>query len=87
MPICGGGDTIHYDKRVERTSFWIFHGDADAVVNVEESRGMVRKLQSLHIDVKYTEYPRVNHNSWDNAFAEPTFLSWMFGHKRTDVGL
>ena len=82
MPICGGGDTTHYDKRVERTSFWIFHGDSDPVVNVEESRAMVRKLQALHVDVKYTEYPGVNHNSWDNAFAEQTFLSWMFAHKR-----
>ncbi|HEY6977242.1 MAG TPA: prolyl oligopeptidase family serine peptidase [Chitinophagaceae bacterium] len=87
MPICGGGDTTHYDKRIERTSFWIFHGDSDAVVNVEESRAMVRKLQSLHVDVKYTEYPGVNHNSWDNAFAEPTFLSWMFAHKRNNVKL
>ena len=32
--------------------------------------------------VKYSEYPGVNHNSWDNAFAEPTFLSWMFNHKK-----
>jgi predicted peptidase len=87
MPICGGGDTTHYDKRVEKTSFWIFHGDSDAVVNVEESRAMVRKLQSLHIDVKYTEYPGVGHNSWDNAFAEPTFLSWMFAHKRKHIKL
>jgi len=57
------------------------------VVNVEESRAMVRKLQALHIDVKYTEYPGVNHNSWDNAFAEPTFLSWMFAHERNDARL
>jgi predicted peptidase len=87
MPICGGGDTTHYDKRVANTSFWIFHGEADAVVNVEESRAMVRKLQALHIDVKYSEYPGVNHNSWDNAFAEPTFLSWMFAHKREHAKL
>ena len=60
----------------------MLHGDADPTVNVEESRAMVRKLQALHVDVKYTEYPGVNHNSWDNAFAEPTFLSWMFAHRR-----
>jgi len=82
MPICGGADTVHYDKRVKKIPFWIFHGDADAVVNVENSRAMVRRLQSLHISVKYSEYPGVNHNSWDNAFAEPTYLSWMFSHKK-----
>lgn len=82
MPICGGGDVLRYDERVKKTTFWVFHGDADAVVNVNESRAMVNKLKNLKVKVKYTEYPNVNHNSWDSAFAEPTFLSWMFAQKR-----
>lgn len=87
MPICGGGDSVRYDKRVNQTSFWIFHGNADSIVDVNNSRGMVSKLNALNVDVKYTEYPGVNHNSWNNAFAEPTFLTWMFSHKRDKVKL
>ncbi|MEN9548459.1 MAG: hypothetical protein RIR12_1050 [Bacteroidota bacterium] len=82
MPICGGGDVIRYDERVKGTNFWIFHGDVDAVVGVNESRAMVEKLKALQVKFTYTEYENVNHNSWDNAFAEPTFISWMFTHKR-----
>jgi predicted peptidase len=82
LPICGGGDVALYDKRILKTSFWIFHGDADAVVNVKLSREMVEKLKILKASVKYSEYPGVNHNSWDNAFAEPEYLKWMFGKKR-----
>lgn len=78
LPICGGGDVDHYDLRILKTAFWIFHGAADAVVNVKLSQEMTEKLKSLKAEVNYTEYPGVNHNSWDNAFAEPTFLSWMF---------
>lgn len=85
MPICGGGDTTHYDKRVLKTSFWVFHGDADGAVRVEESRNMVNKLKALHANVNYTEYPGVNHNSWDNAFAEPAFLSWMFSQRKAQT--
>ena len=85
LPICGGGDTVHYDNRVKAVPFWIFHGDADAVVNVNLSRSMVAKLKASGVNVKYTEYPGVNHNSWDNAFAEPTYLSWMFSQKRKKV--
>ena len=80
LPICGGGDTIQY-KKVD-TPFWIFHGDADAVVDVKYSRAMVDKLKDLKVKVKYTEYPGVNHNSWDSAFAEPKYLKWMFGKRR-----
>jgi predicted peptidase len=82
MPICGGADTKLYDKRARKTAFWVFHGAADAVVNVDLSREMVDKLKSLKAEVKYSEYPGVNHNSWDNAFAEPAYLAWMFSHKR-----
>jgi predicted peptidase len=85
LPICGGADTAHYDKRIKKTAFWVFHGAADAVVDANLSRQIVNKLKLLKADVKYSEYPGVNHNSWDNAFAEPTFISWMFSHKRKKV--
>jgi predicted peptidase len=82
LPICGGGDVEAYDKRVKKTAFWIFHGADDAAVSVNLSREMVAKLKSLKVENKYSEYPGVNHNSWDNAFADPAFLSWMHAHKR-----
>jgi predicted esterase len=82
MPICGGGDIKLYDKRVNKTAFWIFHGDADPVVSVKESQNMQAKLKSLKVNTRYSEYPDVQHNSWDNAFAEPAYLSWMFSQKR-----
>ena len=82
LPICGGGDVNHYDKRVAKVPFWVFHGADDAVVNVKLSQEMVEKLKSLKAEVKYTEYPGVNHDSWKNAFAEPDYLSWMLKHKK-----
>lgn len=81
-PICGGADVAAYDKRVRKTPFWVFHGAADSVVPVENSRQIVEKLKELKVPVQYTEYPGVNHNSWDNAFAEPQLLAWMFSHSR-----
>lgn len=80
LPICGGGDTNNYRK--VKTPFWVFHGSDDAVVNVNYSKEMVGRLNDLGVKVKYTEYPGVNHNSWDNAFAEPDFLPWMFKRRR-----
>jgi predicted peptidase len=82
LPICGGGDTAAYDKRVKKTAFWVFHGADDSVVDVKLSREMLAKLKTLKVENKYSEYPGVDHNSWDNAFAEPQYLSWMLKHKR-----
>jgi len=80
LPICGGGDTTHYKK--VNLPFWVFHGGDDAVVDVKYSRAMVDRLKQLKVKVKYSEYPGVNHNSWDNAFAEPDFLKWMFSNRK-----
>ena len=44
---------------------------------------MVERLKELQVKkVEYKEYPGVNHNSWDNAFAEPDFLNWMLAQQR-----
>lgn len=82
LPICGGGDLKATDKRVKKIPFWVFHGSADPVVDVKLSREMVAKLKSMGAKVKYSEYPGVGHNSWDNAFAEPGYLKWMFEQKK-----
>lgn len=87
VPICGGGDTVRYDKQVKKMPFRVFHGDADQVVVVNNSRAMVRRLKQVKAKVQYTEYPGVNHNSWDNAFAEPDLLRWLFSAKRKRNGV
>jgi predicted peptidase len=82
VPICGGADVSAYDKRISKIPFRVFHGAKDAVVDVKHSQVIVEKLKQLDTKVEYIEYPEVNHNSWDNAFAEPDFLSWIFSKKR-----
>lgn len=80
-PICGGGNTAVTGLYAEQTALWVFHGDADSVVPVENSRKMVEALKIWGADMRYTEYPGVNHDSWTPAFAEPELLSWMFGER------
>ncbi len=81
-PICGGGDTTFCANYAQRVPLWVFHGAVDAVVPPELSRQMVAKLKTLGANVTYTEYPGVNHNSWDNAFVEPQFLPWLFAQNK-----
>ncbi|MBC7891897.1 MAG: dienelactone hydrolase family protein [Sphingobacteriaceae bacterium] len=81
-PICGGGDPDLAKKYAKRLPLWVFHGDADPVVEVKYSREMVAKLKELRANVQYTEYPGVGHDSWNNALAEPKLLPWLFGQKK-----
>jgi predicted peptidase len=68
-------------RRVGKTPAWIFHGDADPTVPVEESRKMAEALRAAGGDIKYTEYPGVAHDSWVKAYAEPELAPWLLQQK------
>jgi predicted peptidase len=68
-------------RRIGSTPIWIFHGDADDTVSVEESRKMTQALQAAKANVRYTEYPGVGHNAWDKAYAEPELIPWLLAQK------
>ncbi len=81
FPICGGGAPATAPM-MKKIKWWVFHGDVDAVVPASLSQEMVDALKAAGADVKYSLYPGVNHNSWDNAFAEPGLLPWLFSKKK-----
>jgi len=77
FPICGGANPEIANK-IKKTRWWVFHGENDNVVPSKYSTQMVNALQKLDSDVTYSLYPDVEHNSWDNAFAEVELLPWLF---------
>jgi predicted peptidase len=82
IAICGGGTPEKVSSYAPKLPIWVFHGDADAVVPVGNSRIMVTALRSAKMSVTYTEYPGINHDSWKNAFAEPKLMDWIFSQKK-----
>jgi predicted peptidase len=68
-------------RRIGKTPVWMFHGDADPSVPVEQSRHMIEALKAAGADFKYTEYPGVEHNSWDKAYTEPELVPWLLSKR------
>jgi predicted peptidase len=81
VPICGAGD-LSKAKDIAHVPVWAFHGDADGAVPVSGSREMIDALKKAGADSKYSEYPKVGHNSWSPAFEEKEFWNWIFAQKR-----
>jgi predicted peptidase len=69
-------------RRLGKLPVWIFHGEVDAAVSVEESRKAAAALESAGGDVRYTEFLGVGHNSWDATYASPEFSTWLFAQRR-----
>ncbi|WP_236254457.1 carboxylesterase family protein [Mucisphaera calidilacus] len=82
-PICGGA--AWYDARVigwHQIPVWAFHGDADPVVEVEESLRAVQRLRAAgHENARLTLYSGVGHNSWTETYDNPEFWSWLFAQR------
>jgi len=81
IPICGGGNP-GLTQKIKNLPIWAFHGDADDVVPVDRSRSMVEALKKHGSDVKYTEYPGVNHNSWSKTYDNQEVYDWLFKQKK-----
>ncbi|HEY9049043.1 MAG TPA: phospholipase, partial [Ohtaekwangia sp.] len=54
----------------------------DGAVPVTVSRDWTKKLKELGVNVSYTEYPGVNHNSWENAYRDEAAFDWFRSFKR-----
>lgn len=61
---------------------WVFHGDQDDVIDVEESDKMVAKLRDMGYDIRYTRYKGVGHNAWDRAYTTDSLYTWLANQKR-----
>ena len=80
-PICGNGITQLAKLFANKVPVWIFHGSDDKVVSPKYSLEMAREIIESGGSPKMTLYANVDHNSWDNAFAEKDFLKWI--HSKT----
>jgi predicted peptidase len=81
FPMCGGAD-VGSAQKFKQTHWWIFHGAKDDLVMPIFSQRIVTALQNIQADVKFTLYPDADHNCWDNTFAEPQLMSWLFSQHK-----
>jgi len=81
-PICGGANLDLLQNAIE-VPFWIFHGDMDRIVSVDNSRKAYNFLiEKSKTNILYTEYKGVYHNAWDFVFKEENFFDWLFKKKK-----
>lgn len=80
--VCGGSSPKVADKMLD-TPLWIFHGEKDDIVPVRLSREIYNEIVKLGgKKVKYTEYPGVKHNSWENVSEEKELSTWLFSQEK-----
>lgn len=82
VPICGESFVDLAPKLVTRP-IWAFHGALDETHPVELSRRMVAAVRAAGGEVRYTEYPKVGHDSWDPAYGASETITWLLEQEGT----
>ncbi len=81
VPICGGGDPKGAET-IKDIPCWVWHGDQDRAVKVDQSRLMIEALKKAGGNPRYTELAHIGHNSWDAAYASDDLYAWLFAQKK-----
>jgi predicted peptidase len=80
-PICGGGEA--FLAKYIKAPVWAFHGAKDDIVPLQRSQEMVDAVKAGGVEVKFTIYPDLMHNSWETAYANEELYKWFLSHKKT----
>jgi predicted peptidase len=69
--------------RIKGVPTWIFHGDTDTVVSIEQSRQLVAALRAVGATVRYTEMPATTHSDGvDKMYGNVELITWLLAQRR-----
>ncbi len=86
ISICGGVDIQNYFKlkNLKNMPIWMFHGDQDQIIPLNNSEQIYNVLKSKNKNIKLTVYKNTGHNSWDKAYDDKRIYSWFLKFKKND---
>jgi len=61
---------------------WNFHGDADPVFPVSDTREVMAALSATGGPARYTELAGFGHDVWDIAYYSPEVADWLFAQAK-----
>jgi hypothetical protein len=73
------------ESSISDIPIWYFQGELDITPYPAKTKGYISKFRSAGTVVRYTEYPDVGHTTWNLAYKEPDFFTWMLGKRKSQL--
>lgn len=74
--VCGMTPLPYASWINKKMPMWVFHGEKDKSIPIEESETMVAKLKEMGYEVLFTKYPNVGHSAWIKAYETDALYDW-----------
>jgi predicted peptidase len=77
-PMCGGAD-VKWANQLSKVPTWVFHGTADRSIPISRSEVMVKALEKLKAEIKFTRLKNKGHDI-SKQFDNNDLYSWLMQH-------
>lgn len=77
-PFCGGADTQWADQ-LKKVPTWVFHGTADHDIPISRSEVMVKALEKLKAEIRFTRLKGQGHDI-SRQFNNDELYAWLLEH-------
>lgn len=71
--------------RIAHIPLWLFQGGQDRNPYPSKTMRYIQQFRAAGADIRYTLYPELGHGTWNKAFNEPDFFSWMLGQNKANI--
>jgi hypothetical protein len=89
LPMSAVGDASITTKGLTPTvahiPVWTFQGGKDTSPSPAKTNGFVKVFREAGADVRHTVYPTLGHGTWNTAYAEPDFFSWILSKDKSNI--
>ena len=77
-PMCGGAD-VKWASQLSKVPTWVFHGTADRDIPISRSEVMVKALEKLKAEIKFTRLKNQGHDI-SKQFNDDQLYTWLLEH-------
>ncbi len=81
-PVCGSG-IVWYPWPLKDVPVYMYHGDCDDVVPLQESIAMLTAIHRCGGKAQLEICYGVGHNAWDIAYDGDKLVTWLLSHKKS----
>jgi len=71
--------------KVANIPIWTFQGGQDTGPTPGKTELYVKQFREAGVSVRYTLYPNLGHGTWNTAYAEPDFFTWILSKNKANI--
>lgn len=69
---------------VAKIPMWVFQGGQDLNPTPSRTYRMIRRFEEAGASVRYSFYAHLGHGTWNTAYNEKDFFSWILSHRKNN---